>query len=86
MITMNRRRIGYSKVCSSVQDSAIKIWLWIQQFCPETYIAMNKEAVISKLWSEDGQQNSKVWTSIHQVVKTKLWSKWSNQRSTLWWK
>jgi len=35
MITMYRRTIGYSKICSSIQDHIIKIWLRSQHFGPE---------------------------------------------------
>jgi len=46
MITMCRRTIGYFKVCSSVLDYRIKIWLWSQHSDLKTH-TQNKE---EKLW------------------------------------
>lgn len=61
MITMYWRIIGYSKVCSNVQDYRIKTWPWSQHSDPETYWS-NKE---EKLWcsrqaSEYGKQKSQI--------------------------
>ena len=36
MITIYETTIGYSNVCSSVQDHIIKFWLWSQFFGSET--------------------------------------------------